>query len=82
MTATQPTLNLSTFDGRSIAVLGLGVSLIATRALASLLYGVEPTDPITLLAVASLLAAVAVAASYLPARHATAVDPVRSLRAE
>ena len=61
---------------------GLAVALLATRALGTLLYGVEPTDPATLAAVVALLAGVATAACYIPARRATAVDPVRSLRAD
>ena len=61
---------------------GLGVALLATRALSSMLYGIEPTDPATLAAVVALLAGVALLACYVPARRATAVDPVMSLRAE
>ena len=72
--------------GLVVVGLGLGVgltaSLVATRVLTSLLYGVEPTDPGTLAAVIALLGGVALAACYIPARRATAVDPVTSLRAE
>ena len=63
-------------------VVGLAVALVSTRALSSLLYGVEPTDPGTLAAVVALLGGVALLACYVPARRATAVDPVSSLRAE
>jgi predicted permease len=63
-------------------VLGLTASLAASRVLASLLYGVTPSDPLTHAAVALLLAAVAVLASYLPARRAARVDPVIALRSE
>lgn len=61
---------------------GLVLALVATRALSSMLYGVEPTDPATIASVVALLGAVALSACYLPARRATAVDPVTSLRAE
>jgi predicted permease len=61
-------------------VLGLCAGLGLTRLLASQLYGVEPTDPVTLATVSVLLLAVATAASLLPARRATKVDPVHALR--
>jgi predicted permease len=65
--------------GMAIGTLGaLGV----TRVLGSLLYGVSPTDPLSFVAVAVLLMLVAIAAAYLPARRATRVDPIRTLRAE
>ena len=63
-------------------LLGLLGSLVAGRVLGSLLFGVTPTDPATLVAVVALLGAAGTAACYLPARRATTVDPVRSLRAE
>jgi putative ABC transport system permease protein len=63
-------------------VLGAGVAAVATRALSSLLFGVTPWDPLTLAGAAALLAAVTVAASWLPARRAARVDPVASLAAE
>ncbi len=73
-------------QGAVLVVLGIGMglvaSLLATRALASFLYGVEPTDPTTLASVVALLGGVALVACYVPARRATAVDPVRSLSAE
>lgn len=61
---------------------GLGVTLLATRALESLLYGVEPTDPGTIAMVALLLAGVGAIASWIPARWATRLDPVRSMKTE
>jgi putative ABC transport system permease protein len=69
-------------------VLGLGVvgglcgSLLLSRALQSLLFGISPADPVTFIGVAFLLGCVAFAASYLPARRATKVDPMVALRYE
>ena len=67
--------------GAGIAT-GLFASLVATRVMASLLFGVSPRDPFTLLLVGVVLAAVAAFACYLPARRATRVDPVVALRHE
>ena len=64
------------------AVVGLAVALAASRLLTKLLFEVSPADPISLLGSAALLLAVAVIAAYLPARHATRVDPVQALRAD
>lgn len=62
--------------------LGLGTALAMTRTLSSLLYEVSTTDPATFVGVALLLGAVALLASYLPARRATRVDAMAALRAE
>ena len=63
-------------------VIGIATAVATTRALSSLLYGVTAGDPTTFVAIAALIAAVALVASYLPAVRATRVDPVNALRAE
>jgi len=63
-------------------VTGLIVAFFATRLLANQLYGVEPVDPTTFLAVPTMLTAAALAASSIPALRATRVDPLVALRYE
>jgi putative ABC transport system permease protein len=69
-----------------LAVAGVGIGLLAglaiTRLMRGLLYGVTPTDPVTLAAVPLFLIVIAVLAAYFPARRATRVDPVIALRSE
>ena len=61
---------------------GIACALAASRTLRSVLFGVSPTDPATLLSATLLVAVVAVAASLVPARRATSVDPITALRSE
>jgi predicted permease len=72
--------------GMKIACLGIVIGLIGaailTRLLASLLFGISPTDPLTYGGVSLLLLIVALIASYIPARAATRVDPMLALRHE
>ena len=63
-------------------LIGGGAAFALTRWMESLIFGVSPTDPITFSAVSTLLVAIALAASYVPARRAVRVDPMRSLRIE
>jgi predicted permease len=61
-------------------VLGVAGAIVVSRVMRSLLFGVGTTDPITYLLVAALVAGTALAASYIPARRASRLDPMRSLR--
>jgi putative ABC transport system permease protein len=62
--------------------LGLLASLAMTRLMRGLIYGVGPSDPLTLIAVAVVLGLITMMASYIPARRATKVDPLVALRYE
>jgi predicted permease len=62
--------------------LGLGAAVALTRLMSALLFGVSPMDPVTFSAVSIILGAVALLASYLPARRASSVNPVEVLRWE
>jgi putative ABC transport system permease protein len=79
-------LKLVVKQGMILAIIGVGVgvpvALGLTRFLASMLYGVKPTDPLTFVLVSLLLFGVALLASTLPARRATKVDPMVALRCE
>jgi putative ABC transport system permease protein len=73
-------------QGASLAAIGIASGLLAalflTRFLETLVYGVKATDPLTFAAVPALLALVAIAASLTPARRASRMDPVRSLKTQ
>jgi ABC-type antimicrobial peptide transport system permease subunit len=62
--------------------LGIGLLLLASKALAQLLYGVRPSDPLTIAAVTALLGTVALVAAWGPAWRASRVDPIQALRYE
>jgi putative ABC transport system permease protein len=84
----QPTNILGLVMKQGLLLVGIGVAwgvlsaLALTRLMSSLLFGVKPTDAATFLSVSALLGIVALAASYLPARRATRVDPMKALRYE
>jgi ABC-type antimicrobial peptide transport system permease subunit len=72
--------------GLALVLAGLAAGLIGalllTRFMQSLLYGITPTDPVTFAGVGALLVLAAAAASLIPARRATRIDPIIALRAE
>lgn len=77
-------LRLVVGEGAKLALVGVGIGiaggLAITQLMSSLLFGVSTTDPITFIAVAFLLTAVALLASYIPARRAMLLDPNSALR--
>jgi putative ABC transport system permease protein len=85
--ATQRTvLRLVVKQGMMLALGGVGIGLVAalafSRLVSSLLFGVTGTDPLTFVGIVLLLTIVALIASYIPARRATRIDPMISLRGE
>jgi ABC-type antimicrobial peptide transport system permease subunit len=63
-------------------VLGLGGAVALGRFMQSVLYGVEPLDPLTFGSMAAVLMSAAALASWLPARRAASLDPAETLRAD
>jgi ABC-type antimicrobial peptide transport system permease subunit len=72
--------------GRTLRLAAIGIlvggalSFVLAKGIASLLYGTEPTDPLTFAAMVVVLGAVALLAGYLPARRASRIDPMIALR--
>jgi putative ABC transport system permease protein len=83
---TSAVLKLAVGYGLKLVVAGVLIGLVAafalTRLMSTLLFGVTPTDPVTFALISLLLVVVAAAASYIPARRATKVDPLIALRYE
>ena len=79
-------LKMTVKEGLKLVAVGLVVGLVAafllTRVMASLLFGISATDPITFISISLALLAVALLASYIPALRATRVDPLIALRAQ
>jgi putative ABC transport system permease protein len=79
-------LGLVMKQGALLTLLGISVGVLGafalTRLMASLLFGVRPTDALTFISVSALLAVVALCASFIPAQRATRVDPMQALRHE
>jgi putative ABC transport system permease protein len=73
-------------DGMRLALAGVATgvagAILASRLLASFLIGVSPTDPLTLTSIIALFLAAALLATWLPARRAASLDPMRVLRSE
>jgi ABC-type antimicrobial peptide transport system permease subunit len=79
-------LRLIVMQGMFLAVSGVVIGVIGaavlTRSMESVLFGIEPADPLTFAEVVAVLLATAALASWLPARRALAIDPVTALRSD
>jgi putative ABC transport system permease protein len=77
-------LKMTVFQGMKLVaiglVIGLAAAVVLTRVMASLLFGISATDPMTFIAISVVLIAVAVLASFIPALRATKIDPMVALR--
>jgi len=62
--------------------IGLAAALAGTRAIANLIVGIRPTDPLTFISVLLLLSAISLLACWIPARRATRISPLTALRYE
>ena len=71
----------SSLSAAAIAI-GVGASVVVTRFVKSMLFGITPSDPATLWGAAALLMIVALCASWIPARRAASVQPIEALRRE
>ena len=84
--APRDVLRLVVWQGLRLTLIGLGLGLAlaaaGTRVLSNVLYGITPTDPLSYGAVILVLTLAALFASYVPARWATRVDPIRALRTQ
>ena len=73
-------------DGGKLAIIGIAIgtagALVLTQFIRAFLFAVSPSDPLTFIGIALVLAAVAIIASYVPARRAMKVDPNTALRCE
>jgi ABC-type antimicrobial peptide transport system permease subunit len=73
-------------QGMALVLAGLSLGIVGALALnhviSALLFAVEPTDPVTFLAVSLVLLGVAAAACFVPARRATSIDPLMALRSD